>query len=58
MTVCMVESKSDSSVELGFKYISLQWKGEMGDGSGEAEGRERESEEEVCDFGVGVGAWG
>lgn len=24
----------------------------------EAEGRDKESEEEVCDFGVGAGAWG
>lgn len=30
----------------------------MEDGSREAEERDRESEEEVCDFGVGVGAWG
>lgn len=30
----------------------------MKDGSREAEERDGESEEEVCDFGVGVGAWG
>lgn len=58
----MVESKSESNVEPRFKYISLQRKGEnkreMEDGGREAEKRDRESEEEVCDFGVGVGAWG
>ncbi len=62
MTVCMVESKSESRVEPGFKYISLQRtagkKRAMEDGGREAEERDRESEEEVCDFGVGAGAWG
>lgn len=58
MTVCMVESKSKSREELGFKYISFQQKTEVEDGSRKAEERDRESEEEVCDFGVGVGAWG
>lgn len=57
MTVCMVESKSESRVDLNISPFSgrerrrERWKMEAGRGDGE-------SEEEVCDFGVGVGAWG